>query len=64
MGLGERSMRIILAALLLVGCTSADYKPNKWHYMGPDHVDCTHDRELIEICRKMGPYMICECRYV
>ena len=63
MGLGERSMRIILAALLLVGCANTDYTPNKWYYQGPDHVNCNYDRELIKVCKKMGPYWICECMY-
>ena len=57
-------IKILLFGLLVTGCASENYEPNRWHYMGPDHVDCTYDRELIEICRKMGPYMICECRYV
>ena len=63
MGSGERSMRILLISLLLVGCTSPNYKPNKWHYKGPDYVDCAHDKRLLEVCEKMGPYWVCECKY-
>ena len=63
MGSGERSMRILLISLLLVGCTNPNYKPNKWHYKGPDYVDCAHDKRLLEVCEKMGPYWVCECKY-
>ena len=63
MGSGERSMRILLILLLLVGCTSPNYKPNKWHYKGPDYVDCAYDKRLLEVCEKMGPYWVCECKY-
>ena len=63
MGSGERSMKILLISLLLVGCTSPNYKPNKWHYKGPDYVDCAHDKRLLEVCEKMGPYWICKCKY-
>ena len=63
MGSGERSMRILLISLLLVGCTSPNYKPNNWHYKGPDYVDCTYDKRLLEVCEKAGPYWVCECKY-
>ena len=57
-------VKLTLLLFLLTGCASENYTPNKWYYMGPDYVDCTYDIDLLEICRKMGPYMICECRYV
>ena len=58
-------MRIIIfvSILLTFGCANKNYKPNNWHFKGPDYIDCTYDRKLLEVCEKMGPYWICECKY-
>ena len=54
---------VFVFALLFTGCATKNYKPNKWYYQGPDHVNCNYDRELMKVCRKIGPYWICECMY-
>ena len=54
---------VFVCALLFTGCATKNYEPNKWHYQGPDHVNCNYDRELMKVCRKIGPYWICECMY-
>ena len=58
-------MRIIIfvSILLTFGCANKDYKPNNWYFKGPDYVDCTHDKRLLEVCEKAGPYWVCECKY-
>ena len=55
---------LLVVGLLFTGCAtnSEPYKPNKWNYMGPEHVTCP-DRHSQKLCRKHGIYMICECAY-
>ena len=54
---------VTLLLFLLTGCASENYKPNSWYFKGPDYVNCTHDKRLLEVCEKMGPYWVCECKY-
>ena len=52
-------VKLTLLLFLLTGCASENYKPNSWYYKGPDYVDCTYDKRLLEVCEKAGPYWVC-----
>jgi hypothetical protein len=62
MGLGERSMKILLALslLLFTACSTTSGDVSKWKNMGPDQVHCK--KHEFKMCSYYGALYICECK--